>query len=410
MKLDEKTSYIINMYKTPCFIFDEKEIKCQIDKIRSISGKKNGLCFAVKANPFIVPLMDKFIDRFEACSPGEYSILVNNGITTDKIIYSGVNKSFEEIKSLYDEDFRGICTIESVCQWNHLKKVLAQKNTRVNILLRLSSGNQFGVSEGDLLSIISECKNNSKCNICGIHFFSGTQKKNVCEVKRDLVYIDNVCRNVFEKEGVKVCEIEYGVGLYADLFSDKEDSGYLSSVFENINGSLSNYKVTIELGRYLTYTCGKYYTSVVDTKNTGHNNYAIVDGGIHHINYYGQLLGIRVPIVKRYSEEEIDDKSMEFIICGSLCSVNDILIKRWKGNVNVSDIFEFSNAGAYSFTEGSSLFLSRDLPAIISVSDKEIMLLRDHVATFPLNNGSRVHARQIKGFTTVAYNHSMDFD
>lgn len=389
MKLEKKTLSIINKYKTPCYIFDVKEIENQTGKIRNLFGEKYGLCFAVKANPFIVSMMNKFVDRFEACSHGEYKILKKNGIESDKIIYSGVNKSFDEIKALYDEGFRGICTIESLRQWKYIKELLTKNSMTMKLLLRLSSGNQFGVYEHELISIIKECKEIPKCKIYGIHFFSGTQKKNLKEIQKELTFIDDVCKNIFKIEGVQIKEIEYGAGLYANLFSEEEDSDYLSDVCEYINNILANYQVTIELGRYLTYTCGKYYSTVVDVKNTGTNNYAILDGGIHHINYYGQLLGIRVPVVKHFPAKELSDENKEYIICGSLCSVNDILLKKWNGTVNVGDIFEFHKAGAYSCTEGSSLFLSRDLPAIIAVSDDDVELLRGHDFTYPLNCGSK---------------------
>ncbi|MEI3412825.1 MAG: hypothetical protein V8Q57_06260 [Blautia sp.] len=44
----------------------------------------------------------------------------------------------------------------------------------------------------------------------------------------------------------------------------------------------------LEMGRYLAYLCGFYLTSIVDMKVNHEQSYAIVDGGINHLNYYGQ--------------------------------------------------------------------------------------------------------------------------
>ena len=42
------------------------------------------------------------------------------------------------------------------------------------------------------------------------------------------------------------------------------------------------------MGRFIASECGYYCTEVVDRKCNNGSEYAIVDGGIHQINYYGQ--------------------------------------------------------------------------------------------------------------------------
>lgn len=381
--MDERTLSIIKKYKTPLYVFDEEEIENQIKKLKQQSAKSYGLCFAVKANPFIVEMLNPYVDRFEACSPGEYQILLDKKISTTKIVYSGVNKRFEDMEDIISKKFDGIITVESKQQWKNMVLLASKYQHRPNVIVRLSSGNQFGVSYNDLLTMVLENKVNDSCKLLGVHFFSGTQKKNIKEIEKELIYIDTCCKKIKNKADVTIGEIEYGAGLYAEYFSEEDDSEYLAAVYKFIDSSLCDYRVTIELGRYIAYTCGRYFTSVVDVKNTGKNNYAIVDGGIHQLMYYGQLLGIRVPpIICHPNRKGIDD---EYIVCGSLCSINDILIKRWKGQIKVADVFEFQKAGAYCCTEGSALFLSRDLPAVVNLYKSEIVLEREHQNTYRLN-------------------------
>lgn len=381
--MDERTLSIIKKYKTPLYVFDEEEIENQIKKLKQQSAKSYGLCFAVKANPFIVEMLNPYVDRFEACSPGEYQILLDKKISTTKIVYSGVNKRFEDMEEIISKKFDGIITVESKQQWKNMVLLASKYQHRPNVIVRLSSGNQFGVSYNDLLTMVLENKVNDSCKLLGVHFFSGTQKKNIKEIEKELIYIDTCCKKIKNKADVTIGEIEYGAGLYAEYFSEEDDSEYLAAVYKFIDSSLCDYRVTIELGRYIAYTCGRYFTSVVDVKNTGKNNYAIVDGGIHQLMYYGQLLGIRVPpIICHPNRKGIDD---EYIVCGSLCSINDILIKRWKGQIKVADVFEFQKAGAYCCTEGSALFLSRDLPAVVNLYKSEIVLEREHQNTYRLN-------------------------
>lgn len=60
------------------------------------------------------------------------------------------------------------------------------------------------------------------------------------------------------------------------------------------------YPLGIEMGRFLAASCGKYYTQVKDLKSTGDANYAILDGGIHHLNYFGQRMAMQVPPISIY--------------------------------------------------------------------------------------------------------------
>ena len=82
-----------------------------------------------------------------------------------------------------------------------------------------------------------------------------------------------------------------------------------------------------------------------------------------------------------------EGETMDWNLFGSLCTVNDILVKQMPvRNLTVGDVIVFENTGAYSTTEGIALFLSRDLPKILlRKEDGEIHVLRDSIDTDPLN-------------------------
>ena len=50
------------------------------------------------------------------------------------------------------------------------------------------------------------------------------------------------------------------------------------------------YSITREMGRYLVAECGVYVTGIADIKKNKGQQYVIVDGGINHVNYYGQAM------------------------------------------------------------------------------------------------------------------------
>jgi diaminopimelate decarboxylase len=85
--------------------------------------------------------------------------------------------------------------------------------------------------------------------------------------------------------------------------------------------------------------------------------------------------------------KQTDPISESWNIFGSLCSMNDILAKQVPlPEVVIGDTICFENTGAYCMTEGISLFLSRDIPAVY--------LIRE--------DGTRVCVR--KSFETAALN------
>ena len=66
--------------------------------------------------------------------------------------------------------------------------------------------------------------------------------------------------------------------------------------------------------------------------------------------------------------------------------MRDVVLRKIRGNINHGDIFAFEKCGAYSVTEGESLFLSRNLPIIlVRETDGNIRILRETFETYRLN-------------------------
>ena len=86
-------------------------------------------------------------------------------------------------------------------------------------------------------------------------------------------------------------------------------------------------------------------------------------------------------------DEEKDGEIKEWTICGSLCTMNDVLVKMYPfKNLQLKDKLIFKKVGAYSMTEGISLFLSRELPQVILYSkDSGLRLVRSSFPTDKLN-------------------------
>ena len=224
-------------------------------------------------------------------------------------------------------------------------------------------------------------------NIRGIHYFSGTRKK-IEKICRELEQLDAFLLEAEEKTGCKAEELEYGPGLFAACFEGEEDraADELAVICEKISAMRWKGKVTLEMGRAFTASCGYYLTGVRDIKKNNGVNYCIVDGGIHQLQYDGQIRGMFRPGI-RISPEHENEPARKWTVCGSLCTANDILIQNVTlQGLRQGNVLIFENAGAYSAMEGMALFLSHELPKIALYSQAEgWKLIRREKPTYEWN-------------------------
>lgn len=389
--MDEKMlKEISSQYKTPAYVFDLDAVKNQVEHIRNELGDKVRLCYAMKANPFLVSRMKDIVDCFEVCSPGEFRICERAEISMKQIVLSGVYKEEKDIKrilNLYGGE--GVYTIESVQQLELLEKCAAKRNQKIHVLLRLSSGNQFGMDRSTICSIIEKREEYPALEFKGLQLYSGTQKRKIKQIEKELIELDELFLELNEQYGFLAEELEYGPGFSVAYFqNEKIDESDLLVEFRKILEQLKfRGRITLEIGRYLVAQCGSFLTAIVDQKRNRGQNYCIVDGGIHHLNYYGQTMAMKQPYVihlKNHKEGAIE----AWNICGSLCTVSDVIVKQFPlENAQIGDILVFQNTGAYSVTEGIGLFLSRDLPKILFYSkEKGVELIRDTQVTDTINS------------------------
>lgn len=77
---------------TPAYVFSGEEFAERAAAVRKILGKDIGLCYSMKANPFLLEVLPDTFCAVEVCSPGELEICIKRNIPGEKIIYSGLNR------------------------------------------------------------------------------------------------------------------------------------------------------------------------------------------------------------------------------------------------------------------------------------------------------------------------------
>lgn len=141
---------ISDEHLTPCFVFDENDLIERALKIRKILGNIS-FCYSVKANPFLIPSLIPIVDYFEVCSPGELAICKELHVPGNMIIYSGVHKETADVREVVGYG-AAILTAESKRHFDIIRKVSDDLNISVNLILRLTSKSQFGMSRKDMES------------------------------------------------------------------------------------------------------------------------------------------------------------------------------------------------------------------------------------------------------------------
>lgn len=407
-------SRIAREYQTPVYIFDKTMLKRRISDIRGILGDDVTLCYAMKANPFLVDAFKSLDTKYEVCSPGEFSICEREHVDMNSIVLSGVNKEKHDICHVMDDcGGVGVYTAESLNQLILLNECAGERGNTIDVLLRVTSGNQFGIDEADIENIIRDRDNYPHVNIKGLQCYSGTQKKKTDIFAQELTWLVQLSDRLCEDYGCQLTEIEYGPGLAYNYFGEAAyDNNFdeLSVLAGYLEPVKKKYHVTLEMGRFLVSECGIYVTSIADIKVNNNQNYIIVDGGINHINYYGQTMAMKIPaysyvgcdgaVVKDREKCEIPEDNLEkWTMCGSLCTVADVVVKNLPiRKPQLGDMIIFYNIGAYSVTEGIYLFLSRKMPLITAVSyDDAAEALYDDVTVEvyrDVYNSDRINSRK----------------
>ena len=376
-----------NLRDTAYYLFDYGVFQKRIAYVQSLLGDKIQLAYAIKANPFLVEGALGHVARLEICSPGESHICDKLGVDPRVTVISGINKTPSFIEDLVANTDGRIYTVESMTQFALLDSLSRKYGKTLKILLRLTNDSQFGINEEEIEALIRDREQYENLEFLGIQFFSGTQKTSLKKLRREILHLDALLGTLEETYGYRASELEYGPGFPVSYFGeDLEEEPLITGLRQLLEEMTWQGEITLELGRSLAASCGTYYTHVADKKTNHGQNYLILDGGMHQMVYFGQYMGMKLPKVTLCGKED-QPPTAQWNLCGSLCSMNDILVKALPlPEVEIGDTLCFFNTGAYCVTEGIALFLSRDLPAVfIKTPDGKLTCAREAFETYPLN-------------------------
>ena len=381
---------------SPAYIFSAQAFAARAKMVKEAFGKNTDICYSIKANPFLLAVLPDVFSKIEVCSPGELEICKALHIDPSKIIFSGVNKSLDEVRTAMDYGVR-ILTAESHDHIKHISTAASERNVTAEVLIRLSCESQFGMDRSDVFKVIAGRSSVPGIDIKGIHYFTGTQKTRPKEIIKEVSRLTKLLDELESELGYRAERVEYGTGLAVDYFTadaDEKEAARLMEISGAIRELSDRVHLTVEMGRFFAAPCGWLVNTVIDTKANDGANYAILDGGIHQMKYDGQIAGMQIPVITHIGScGSVEAESEKWTLCGSLCTTADVIARGASfSGLKKGDRIVFHRTGAYSVYEGFSMFLSRDLPSVYMLDrNNELRLMRSRIETACFNMAEDVN-------------------
>ncbi|MBH88466.1 MAG: diaminopimelate decarboxylase [Pelagibacterales bacterium] len=385
--------------KTPVYIYSESRLISNFMKLENalnlILGKNQSklIAYSVKSNSNIavINILKKLNSGADVVSSGELKRALKAGIKGEKIVFSGVGKTNEDLSLALDSKVLQF-NVESLAELENLSKIAVKKNMIAPIAFRINpdidagghakistggSNTKFGIPYDRAIDSYSYAKKLPGINVVGIDIHIGSQ---ITELEPFELAFDKVVLlyNKLIDAGHNILNIDLGGGIGVSYdktiepFLIKDYAELVKEKFHSINC-----KLIFEPGRYITANAGILLTKVVRKKESYNNNFIVVDAAMNDI-LRPALYDAHHEIIK---VEEIDSKKemIEYQVVGPICETGDILNKKVIMNdVKEDDLLAIKLAGAYGAVM-SSQYNSRDLIPEVMISDNKINTIRKRI-------------------------------
>lgn len=386
----EQTSVasIASKFGTPLYVYSKKHIEQQFKSYQeALTDTPHLICYAVKANSNIAILnvLAKLGAGFDIVSSGELERVLAAGAQPNKIVFSGVGKSVDDITRALEIGIHCF-NVESTNELARIQSVAEKLGKIAPISLRInpdvdaqthpyiSTGlkeNKFGIDIREAEEIYSYAASLKNLKIKGIDCHIGSQLTSLTPfldaLDRLLLLMDKLAN-----KGIEIEHLDLGGGLgvrYQDETPPLAQD-YIKAIKERLIGR--HVSLIFEPGRYIVANAGILVTKVEYLKHTANKNFAIVDAAMNDLirpALYQAWMDIK-PIKEQQNPTKLYD------IVGPICETGDFLGKDRELNVAEGDLLAVFSAGAYGFVMSSN-YNSRGRAAEVIVDNDTPYLIRE---------------------------------
>ncbi|NWN47101.1 diaminopimelate decarboxylase [Pseudomonas sp. MAFF 301514] len=359
-------SAIAQRFGTPTYVYSRAHIEAQYRSFTdALDGVPHLVCYAVKANSNlgVLNVLARLGAGFDIVSRGELERVLAAGGKADKIVFSGVGKTREDMRRALEVGVHCF-NIESTDELERLQVVAAEMGVRAPISLRvnpdvdagthpyISTGlkeNKFGIAIADAEDVYIRAAQLPNLEVLGVDCHIGSQLTSLPPfldaLDRLLALIDRL-----GECGIYLYHIDLGGGVGV-RYRDEEPpliADYIHAVRERIEGR--ELTLMFEPGRYIVANAGVLLTQVEYLKHTEHKDFAIVDAAMNDLirpALYQAWMNVTA-VTPRASEARAYD------IVGPICETGDFLAKERQLALEEGDLLAVHSAGAYGFVMSSN--------------------------------------------------------
>ena len=359
-------SAIAERFGTPTYVYSRAHIEAQYRAYAdALSGIPHLVCFAVKANSNlgVLNVLARLGAGFDIVSRGELERVLAAGGQADRIVFSGVGKSRDDMRRALEVGVHCF-NVESTVELERLQVVAAELGKVAAISLRvnpdvdagthpyISTGlkeNKFGIAIADAEDVYIRAAQLPNLEVLGVDCHIGSQLTTLPPfldaLDRLLALIDRL-----GECGIYLHHIDLGGGVGV-RYRDEEPpaiADYIQAVRERIEGR--DLTLMFEPGRYIVANAGVLLTQVEYLKHTEYKDFAIVDAAMNDLirpALYQAWMDVTA-VTPRTSEARAYD------IVGPICETGDFLAKDRELALEEGDLLAVHSAGAYGFVMSSN--------------------------------------------------------
>jgi diaminopimelate decarboxylase len=396
-------SEVARGFGTPAYVYSQSAIADAFQQIdRGLDRVPHLVCFAVKANGnlSLLKLLAAHGSGFDIVSGGELDHLGHLGISGQRIVFSGVGKSREEIRE--GLRYRGNSRVErGILQFNiesaaELESLMEESSRaagrirtpglsiRVNPDVKagghphIATGLQehkFGVSWAEARELYITHRNRKAIRWQGISAHIGSQIVELAPFRRALERLAGYLLDL-RKQGVALKYLDVGGGLGVRYTSEHPASrrAYARMIAE-VARPLGVH-VLLEPGRSIIAESCVLLSRVLYTKNSSRKSFVVLDAAMNDL-MRPVLYDAPHPITLVADKHQAKAcKGKKADIVGPVCETGDTFLLDWPlGNVSQGDLVGIWVAGAYGFVQSSN-YNARCRAAEVLVHGKQARLIR----------------------------------
>ena len=378
---------IAKRYGTPAYVYSQSSILSNYRRVAGPLEQMAGIvCYSVKANSNlgILSLLANAGSGFDIVSGGELARVQRAGAPVERVVFSGVGKTVEEIDAALEARIL-MLNVESAdeltlveARARHRGSAPAPVSVRINPGVAadthpyISTGREihkFGVPKAEAAALYRRAAASPYLEIRGLACHIGSQ---ILEIEPFLRAADEVLALARElrSEGLQFLDLGGGFGICYHDEPPFDFEGFFAALGARFQAS--GFRPILEPGRSLVGESGVLLARVLYIKENQQKRFIIVDGGMNDLlrpALYGSYHEI-LPLERRYGPLRCGD------VVGPLCETGDFLAqKRELPELKPGDFVAVMSTGAYGFALASN-YNSRPRPAEVLVSGDRSRLIR----------------------------------